>query len=119
MIGILGATGYTGSLVLAYFAKYVDAAQQPYIIGARSTSKLAKARHEAGTPSSVPEQSVDVTDNDSLAAFVSRCTVLLNCVGPFRFYGERVIRACLIHNVHCMLGELLGNLSSFSFVEHI
>ncbi|CAI5488148.1 unnamed protein product [Closterium sp. Naga37s-1] len=37
----------------------------------------------------------DVCDSASLAAMARRCCVLINCVGPFRFYGAPVVEACV------------------------
>ncbi len=30
----------------------------------------------------------------------SRARVVLNCVGPYRFFGEQVVRACLAGGAH-------------------
>ncbi len=42
----------------------------------------------------------DVSDQSSLEAMASRARVVLNCVGPYRFYGEQVVKACLASGAH-------------------
>ena len=37
----------------------------------------------------------DVDDHDSLRQMAAQASVIVNCVGPYEFYGEVVIRACL------------------------
>ena len=93
MIGILGATGYTGELVAAYFARVVK--RPPYLLAARSASRLADVRTRTGTPGDVPAVVVDVRDRASLLALVGRCSVVVNCVGPFAEHGLDVIAACV------------------------
>ena len=42
----------------------------------------------------------DVDDEDSLRAMAASARVLLNCVGPFRYWGEAVLRACISARCH-------------------
>lgn len=37
----------------------------------------------------------DVADEKSLLDMAKSCRVLVNCVGPYRFYGEAVVKACV------------------------
>ena len=37
----------------------------------------------------------DVEDPSSLSEMASKARVVLNCVGPYRFYGEAVVKACV------------------------
>jgi short subunit dehydrogenase-like uncharacterized protein len=92
VIGILGSTGYTGALIASYFAREMKDA--PYILGGRSATRLADVRTRAGA-AHVPAFVVDISDRSSLLAFVSRCTVVVNCVGPFAQHGAAVIAACV------------------------
>jgi short subunit dehydrogenase-like uncharacterized protein len=94
-IGILGATGYTGRLVTDYFVKHNDG--HDYILAARSPTKLDEVRKELKVPSSIKSVQCNVNDAASLDAFVKQCRVVVNCVGPFRLYGEQVIQAALKH----------------------
>jgi len=38
---------------------------------------------------------VDVTKHDQLLALAKRSRVLLNCVGPYIYSGEDVVKACI------------------------
>ena len=39
---------------------------------------------------------VDITDPGSLLAMAQSSALVLNCVGPYRFYGEPVVQACVV-----------------------
>jgi short subunit dehydrogenase-like uncharacterized protein len=93
MIAILGATGYTGALVVGYFAREMKHA--PYLLAARSPGRLDDVRARAGTPDDVPAIVTDLRDRASLLALVARCSVVVNCVGPFAEHGLDVIAACV------------------------
>jgi short subunit dehydrogenase-like uncharacterized protein len=93
VIAILGATGYTGALVVASFAREMKHA--PYLLAARSPGRLDDVRARAGTPDDVPAVVADVRDRASLRALVARCSVVVNCVGPFAEHGLDVIAACV------------------------
>jgi len=42
----------------------------------------------------------DVEDESSLQEMASQARVVVNCVGPYRFYGEPVVRACIASGAH-------------------
>jgi short subunit dehydrogenase-like uncharacterized protein len=42
----------------------------------------------------------DVEDESSLQEMASKARVVVNCVGPYRFYGESVVRACIASGAH-------------------
>lgn len=42
----------------------------------------------------------DVEDESSLQQMASQARVVVNCVGPFRLYGEPVVRACIASGAH-------------------
>ncbi|XP_061388107.1 saccharopine dehydrogenase-like oxidoreductase [Musca vetustissima] len=42
----------------------------------------------------------DIDDQSSLLEMAKRCRVLVNCCGPYRFYGEPVVRACIEAGTH-------------------
>jgi short subunit dehydrogenase-like uncharacterized protein len=42
----------------------------------------------------------DVEDESSLQEMASKARVVVNCVGPYRFYGEPVVRACIASGAH-------------------
>jgi len=42
----------------------------------------------------------DVEDESSLQEMASQARVVVNCAGPYRFYGEPVVRACIASGAH-------------------
>jgi short subunit dehydrogenase-like uncharacterized protein len=42
----------------------------------------------------------DTNDQGSLEAMAAKAKVVLNCVGPYRFHGEKVVEACLKSGAH-------------------
>ncbi|CAI0388333.1 unnamed protein product [Linum tenue] len=65
------------------------------ILGASGfTGKYVWAAHPNSPPPSIPILSADTTDPASLRLLCSQTRLLLNCVGPFRLYGDPVVAAC-------------------------
>jgi short subunit dehydrogenase-like uncharacterized protein len=42
----------------------------------------------------------NVEDEQSLQQMASQARVVVNCVGPYRFYGEPVVSACIASGAH-------------------
>lgn len=42
----------------------------------------------------------DVNDASSLENMASQARVVVNCVGPYRLYGEAVVSACIASGTH-------------------
>ncbi|XP_067901513.1 saccharopine dehydrogenase a, tandem duplicate 1 isoform X2 [Heterodontus francisci] len=57
-----------------------------------------------GTPELKSKECIicDVNDPLSLAAMCQQGSVILNCVGPYRFFGEPVVKACIENGTHCV-----------------
>ena len=51
-------------------------------------------------PSSVPLILCDSSDSSSLLQMAQQARIVLNCVGPYRFYGEAVVEACVEAGAH-------------------
>ena len=49
---------------------------------------------------SVPTIVCDSNDDSSLIAMAKQARLVLNCVGPYRFYGESVVAACVEAGAH-------------------
>lgn len=37
----------------------------------------------------------DTGDQEALERVAAKCSVIINCVGPYRFFGEPVVQACV------------------------
>lgn len=48
----------------------------------------------------IPIIVADVNDSESLVKMTSRATVVINMIGPYRFYGEPIIKACIATSTH-------------------
>lgn len=98
---ILGASGFTGKYVIREALKFLNVPSSPLnnlAIAGRNTSKLSQALQWASHPNPPPQISIltaDTTDPSSLRHLASQTKIILNCVGPFRLYGEPVVQACV------------------------
>jgi short subunit dehydrogenase-like uncharacterized protein len=42
----------------------------------------------------------DLNDDKSIKEMCDKAKVLINCVGPYRFYGEKVVKQCIQSRTH-------------------
>eukprot|EP00835_Amoeboradix_gromovi_P003495 NODE_233_length_13658_cov_0.453647.p3 type:complete len:349 gc:universal NODE_233_length_13658_cov_0.453647:11492-12538(+) len=93
---VFGATGFTGKRVVKYLkdrkVKYSVA------IAGRSEDKLKSLQQELGVTYTIVI--ADAGDDKSLYSMAKSARVVLNCTGPFRFYGEAVVKACVESKCH-------------------
>ncbi|KAG0460232.1 hypothetical protein HPP92_023360 [Vanilla planifolia] len=97
---IFGASGFTGKYVIREALKFLSSPSCPVrtlALAGRNPSKISEALAWAASPSTppIPVLSADVSDPSSLLAICRRTGLLINCVGPFRLYGEPVVAACV------------------------
>lgn len=107
---VFGASGFTGQFVVEEVAR--TASEGPngslkWAVAGRSRQKLEKILEQAAGVLSKPELRTevdiivaDVGEPDSLAAMCKQAVIVLNCVGPYRFYGEPVVKACVENGAH-------------------
>mmetsp|Transcript_21764 Transcript_21764/g.44692 ORF Transcript_21764/g.44692 Transcript_21764/m.44692 type:complete len:506 (+) Transcript_21764:47-1564(+) len=103
---VFGATGYTGkhvaktlwSLTTKKGDKCGSWSGIRWAIAGRSKLKLDKliAEMQAITSGSVPVILADVEDGFSMRAMAAKSRILMNCTGPYRFYGAAVVDACIV-----------------------
>ncbi|CAM8935000.1 unnamed protein product [Rhodiola kirilowii] len=103
-IVILGASGFTGKYVLREALKFHTSPSSSTLktlaiaIAGRSVPKLTEAvtwSTHPNPPPQIPILTADITDPDSLRFLCAQTKLVLNCVGPFRLYGEPVVKACV------------------------
>ncbi|XP_060923763.1 saccharopine dehydrogenase-like oxidoreductase [Limanda limanda] len=107
---IFGASGFTGQYVVEEVARSVSEGPNgnlKWAVAGRSKQKLEKVMEQAAGVLSKPELRsevdiivADVGEPDSLAAMCKQAVIVLNCVGPYRFYGEPVVKACVENGAH-------------------
>ena len=97
-IVIYGATGYTGEHVARALSKMAAPGGSwrgvKWAIAGRSATKLA-AITEKWDLKPTGTILADNSDDASLIAMAARGAVVMNAVGPYRFYGEAVVKACI------------------------
>jgi len=100
---IFGASGFTGKYTVFEAVKILK--DYKWGIAGRSKDKLETVLQEMGTKtgedlSKVPIIIADIGDTESLKKMVEKCKVVVNCVGPYRLYGEPVVKACIEAGTH-------------------
>ncbi|CAB1334986.1 unnamed protein product [Coregonus sp. 'balchen'] len=111
-IVIFGASGFTGQFVVEEVARTVSEGPNgslTWAVAGRSRQKLDKVLEQAAGALGKPELRTavdvivaDVGEPDSLAAMCKQAVIVLNCVGPYRFWGEPVVKACVENGAHCI-----------------
>src|SRR3954464_10736363 len=95
-IVVYGATGFTGQLVAEYLAaQYKGDSTLKWAMAGRSKDKLAAVRDAIGAPSDTPLIVADASDMASLKAMVDQTKSVISQVGPYQFYGNELLAACV------------------------
>ncbi|KAI9324838.1 Saccharopine dehydrogenase-domain-containing protein [Zopfochytrium polystomum] len=103
---VFGATGFTGQRVARRIRDVLAnglATSGPdrivtWAIAGRDAKRLNDLIKSLDLPASVPAPSVfvaDVSDYAAVSAAIAPARVVISCVGPFRFFGEPVVKACV------------------------
>src|SRR5215468_2289426 len=95
-IVVYGATGFTGQLVAEYLAAhYRGDASLKWAMAGRSKDKLAAVRDAIGAPKDLPLIVADASDPASLKAMVEQTKSVITTVGPYQYYGNELLAACV------------------------
>lgn len=94
MITLIGATGFTGTLI-AHELKRIG---QPARLAARDKAKLERLANELG--GRFDTALVDVTEPPTLSRAFDGASVIINCAGPFTGLGGPVVREASRRGVH-------------------
>lgn len=86
LVGVVGGYGGVGAVAAARLSAWGVA---PLRVGGRDTRRTAEAAARLGAHACP----VDVSNPESLAAFVRGCRVVINCAGPAVVVGDLVARA--------------------------
>ncbi|XP_017775845.1 PREDICTED: saccharopine dehydrogenase-like oxidoreductase [Nicrophorus vespilloides] len=103
---LFGATGFTGKNALKTLKKLAEEnGGLTWGVAGRSEQKLKDVLEEMGKLSDndfsdVPIIIADVKDEESIKQMTAKCRIVLNACGPYRFYGEPVIKACIESGTH-------------------
>lgn len=111
-IVVLGASGFTGQLVVEYLANtYGVEGNVKWAIAGRNRSKLEAVRANclpAEARDQLPIIEADSTDPKSLETMAARAAVVCTTVGPYAKYGTPVVEACVKQGTDCcdLTGEV-------------
>jgi len=101
---VMGATGFTGRLVVEYLQEtYGTGGALRWAIAGRDAGKLEQVRRECADgadDSALPTIVADSADADALAAMVARTNVVCTTVGPYARYGSGLVAACAAAGTH-------------------
>jgi len=101
-IVVVGATGFTGSLVTEYLCeRYGIDASLRWAAAGRNEKKLAALRDSLGAAAAeLPLIVADTLDTESMRDLAKRTRVVLTTVGPYARYGSEVVAACAANGAH-------------------
>uniref|UniRef100_A0A1I8PW73 Saccharopine dehydrogenase NADP binding domain-containing protein n=1 Tax=Stomoxys calcitrans TaxID=35570 RepID=A0A1I8PW73_STOCA len=100
---IFGASGFTGKYTVYEAVSVLG--DLKWGIAGRNRKKLEDVLQDMGIKANkslknIPIIIADIDNQSSLLEMARRCRVLVNCCGPYRFYGESVVRACIEAGTH-------------------
>jgi short subunit dehydrogenase-like uncharacterized protein len=98
-IVLFGATGFTGNLVAAYFARHVDSSKIKWAIAGRNINKLEVVKinliHLNPECAGIGVLECDSEDLKSLEKVTRQTKIIVTTVGPYALYGEKLVQACV------------------------
>lgn len=102
---LFGATGFTGRHAVEALINISKEKGITWGVAARNKEKLTNLLKEisdkTGTDiTKIPKFIADVGDEKSLQEVATNALAIVNCCGPFRFYGEAVVKACIATGTH-------------------
>ena len=86
---VIGATGFCGRHAARYILEHPERSKYTVGLAARSRSKIGSI----GLPidDSVQIFEVDILNDEAVDGVVKQAKVVLNCIGPFWYYGTSVV----------------------------
>ncbi|XP_070491011.1 saccharopine dehydrogenase-like oxidoreductase [Chironomus tepperi] len=95
---IFGASGYTGKYAIISSINLLKGFK--WAVAGRNKEKLQATLKEVEAKtnqdlSKIPIIIADVNDEKSLKEMTVQAKVVVNCCGPYRFFGEQVVKACV------------------------
>lgn len=104
---IMGATGITGMHCIPFMDKLARYNEYDFNwgIAGRSEEKMRSVLHNTGKKigkdlSTIPICICDIENEHSMVKMTQKTRLVINCVGPYILYGEKVVNACLQSKTH-------------------
>ena len=95
---VFGATSFVGQILTRYLVEHLASGQETlrWAIAGRSAAKLDELKQSLGTAgASLPVIVADAASAADLRALCAQTRVVVSTVGPYAFYGEPLIKACV------------------------
>mmetsp|Transcript_10472 Transcript_10472/g.26626 ORF Transcript_10472/g.26626 Transcript_10472/m.26626 type:complete len:425 (+) Transcript_10472:117-1391(+) len=96
---VYGATGFTGSRVVKTLLQVAPQSCR-VAVGGRDKGKLLAVLRDIGAENKAEVVIADVNDEASLIDMAKSTRLVLNCVGPYRLWGDAVVSACIKGKAH-------------------
>ena len=102
----MGATGFTGKLVVEYLIKNygVENEEFTWAIAGRDKNKLETLRSSFkyidSNSNKIPRLVVDSHDTNSLDKMTSISRLVISTVGPYLKFGEALVESCVKNGTH-------------------
>ena len=98
---VWGATGFTGKWVAKHLFDHYPQEKLRWAIAGRNSTKLEEVRQFIGDNNSlVKDILADSADEDSLSKLVGATKVIISTVGPYAYYGSKLVKACAEAGTH-------------------
>lgn len=98
---IFGATGFTGKYVVKEAARLAKETKIKFgVAGRRKEALESVVKSCAPDIEDVPVIIADIKNEESLKKMAAKAKIIANCCGPYRFYGEAVVKACIEAKTH-------------------
>ena len=103
---IMGATGFTGKLVVEYLIENygVENEEFTWAIAGRDINKLERLRSSFkyidSNSNKIPRLVVDSHDTNSLDKMTSISRLVISTVGPYLKFGEALVESCVKNGTH-------------------
>ena len=103
---IMGATGFTGKLVVEYLIKNygIENEEFTWAIAGRDKNKLERVRSSLrdidSNSNKIPILVVDSHDTISLDKMTSISRLVISTVGPYLKFGEALVESCVKNSTH-------------------
>ncbi|KAI5737428.1 hypothetical protein M8J76_013496 [Diaphorina citri] len=102
---VFGATGYTGKCAVKNLVALSKEYNVKWGIAGRNLTALQTSLKWASEKTGenlidIPIIIADLKNESSILIMAKKCRVILNCVGPYTWYGEAVVKACIEAKTH-------------------
>jgi len=98
---VWGATGFTGKWVAQYLFTHYPQNKLRWAIAGRNADKLQGVREFVGdSEKSVDYLLADSNDETSLQTLVAQTRVIISTVGPYAYYGSKLVKTCAEAGTH-------------------